>query len=104
MPTVGDLAQLALKNAYRRLEAGETVNVRDVVALLRLQREIERDAEPDAGSAARWRATVQEILWVAKRHLGDQWPQFAADIRGSDVLSFLYGPPPPRPARRAARP
>lgn len=102
VPTVGDVAALALRRAYERLESGATVSVQDVVALLKLAREVERDSA-GAGSAARWERTLSEVLWVARRHLGDQWPAFAADIRGSDVLSFLHGPPPPRPARPAAR-
>jgi hypothetical protein len=91
VPTVGDVAALALRNAYRRLEAGETVSVSDVVALLKLQREIERDARPDAGSAARWHATVREILWTARHYLGDSWPAFAADLRASGQLRFMWG-------------
>jgi hypothetical protein len=99
VPTVGDVAALALRRAYERLESGATISVQDVVALLKLAREVERDSA-GAGSAARWERTLSEVLWVARRHLGDQWPAFAADIRGSDVLSFLHGPPPPRPAAR----
>ena len=100
-----DLASLALQRAFERLEPGAlAVSVHNVVALLRLQRDIERDAAcQDAGSAIRWQAKLSEVLWLARRHLGDGWEQFAADLRARGDLSFLWGPPPPRPARLATR-
>ena len=101
VPTVGDVAQLALRRAFERLESGgASVSLSDVVALLKLAREIEREsAAPDP----RWATTIQELLWLARHYLGDSWPAFAADVRASGQLSFLWGPPPPRPARPAAR-
>jgi hypothetical protein len=106
LPAVGvaDLASLALRRAFERLESGGAVSLHDVAGLLRLQREIEREAAgQDADSVARWQATLQEVLWLARRHLGDGWEPFAADLRASGAISFLWGPPPPRPARPAAR-
>ena len=104
VPGIADLASLALRRAFERLESGGAVSLHDVAGLLRLQREIEREAaRQDAGNAARWQATLQEVLWLARRHLGDGWEPFAADLRASGAISFLWGPPPPRPARPAAR-
>lgn len=63
-PTVGDVAALALRRAYERLDSGAAVSVQDVVALLKLAREAERDSA-GAGSAARWQATLQEVCgWL----------------------------------------
>ena len=43
-PGVDDLAALALRRCYERLEAGEaSVSLQDAAAILRLAREIERD-------------------------------------------------------------
>ena len=104
VPGVADLASLALRRAFERVESGGAVSLHDVVALLRLQREIEHDAAgKDVGTDARWQATLSEVLWLARRHLGDGWKPFAADLRASGAISFLWGPPPPRPARPAAR-
>jgi hypothetical protein len=101
VPGVADLASLALRSAYERLEAGAAVSLHDVAGLLRLQREIEREAAgQDAGSAGRWRATLREVLWLARRHLGDGWAAFAADVRASGDLAAMWGPPSPRPAAR----
>ena len=96
-PTVGDVAVLALRRAYERLESGAAVSVQDVVALLKLAREAERDSA-GAGSAARWQATLQEVLWLARRHLGDGWAAFAADVRASGDLAAMWGPPPQKRA------
>lgn len=103
-PGLDDLAALALRRLWERLEAGAAVSAHDVVALLKLAREIEHDAASQgAGNDARWQATLQETLWLARRHLGEGWKPFAADLRASGALNLLWGPPPPRPDRPAAR-
>jgi hypothetical protein len=95
VPTAADLAALALRRAYERLEAGAAVSAHDVVSLLKLAREIEHDAgRQDAGNDARWQATLRELLWLARSHLGDGWPAFAADMRASAGLAAMWGPPP----------
>ena len=90
-----DLASLALRRAFERLEPGApSVSVHNVVPLLSLQRDIERDAAcQDAGSAVRWQATLSEVLWLARRHLGDGWKPFAADLRASATLQSMWGAP-----------
>jgi hypothetical protein len=104
VPSVADLAALALRRVYERVEAGAAVSAHDLVALLKLAREIEHDAaRQDTGNDARWRATLKETLWLARCHLGEGWEPFAADLRASGALNLLWGPPPPRPARPAAR-
>jgi hypothetical protein len=74
----------------RHLEAGGAVSVKDVAALLRLQREIEHDA---ARSDPRWEASLAEVLWLARRHLGEGWEPFAADLRASQALQAMWGAP-----------
>jgi hypothetical protein len=101
LPSAADLASLALRRCYERLEAGAAVSAHDVVSLLKLARDIEHDAaRQDVGNDARWRASLQETLWLARRHLGEGWKPFAADLRASGALNLLWGPPPPRPAAR----
>ena len=74
---------------------------RDAVALLRLAH------ETGHGDAARWEATLSEVLWLARRHLGEGWESFAADLRASQGLQALWGAPwarsgrPSGPAGRA---
>ena len=94
MPGVADLASLALRRAFERLESGGTVSLHDVAGLLRLQREIEREAAgQDADNAARWEATLREVLWAARSHLGEHWEPFVADIRANQHLAAMWGPP-----------
>lgn len=61
--------------ADERILYGEAeVTVRDAAALLRLQREIDREAACQAaGTTAQWQAALREVLWVARRHLGEHW-------------------------------
>ena len=94
-PSAADLARLALRRAYERVLDGEAeVTVRDAVALLRLQREIDREAALQAaGTTAQWEATLREVLWAARRHLGEHWEPFAADIRANQQLAAMWGPP-----------
>jgi hypothetical protein len=98
VPTVGDVAALALRRAYERLESGAIeVSARDAVALLRLAREIEREQAPGHSDEA-WAATLRELLWLARSHLRDGWPAFAADVRAGGGLAAMWGPPPQRRA------
>ena len=70
------------------------MTLRDAAALLRLQREIDREADGQAaGTTARWEATLREVLWAARRHLGERWEPFAADIRANEHLAAMWGPP-----------
>ena len=95
VPELADLAALALRRCYERLEAGAAVSAHDVTSLLKLAREIEHDAaRQDAGNDARWQATLREVLWLARSHLRDGWPAFAADMRASAGLAAMWGPPP----------
>jgi hypothetical protein len=76
VPDVADLAALALKRAYQRLEAGEAgANVRDVVALARLATEVEHDqTAAELGKAIAGLAGIQQAfriaLWTVRRHFG----------------------------------
>ena len=99
-PSAADLARLALQRAYERVLDGEAeVTLRDAAALLRLQREIDREAARQAeGTIAQWQATLREVLWAARRHLGERWEPFAADIRANQHLAAMWGPPPQRRA------
>jgi hypothetical protein len=99
-PSVNDLVRLALQRAYERALDGEAeVTVRDAAALLRLQREIDREAARQAaGTIAQWEATMREVLWAARRHLGEHWKPFVADIRANQHLAAMWGPPPQKRA------
>ncbi len=99
VPTVDDLAQLASRRLWEALSAGTAaVSVRDVAALLRLAHEAGRE-QPAAGHPdERWQAAVRELLWLARSHLRDGWPAFAADVRASAGLAAMWGPPPYKPA------
>jgi hypothetical protein len=94
-PSAADLARLALRRAYERVLDGEAeVTLRDAAALLRLQREIDREAAGQAaGTTAQWQATLREVLWAARRHLGEHWEPFVADIRTNEQLAAMWGPP-----------
>jgi hypothetical protein len=94
-PSAADLARLALRRAYERVLDGEAeVTLRDAAALLRLQREIDREAAGQtAGTVAQFEATLREVLWAARRHLGDHWEPFVADIRANQHLAAMWGPP-----------
>ena len=94
-PSAADLARLTLQRAYERVLDGEAeVTLRDAAALLRLQREIDREtAGQAAGTIAQWEATLREVLWAARSHLGDRWEPFVADIRANQHLAAMWGPP-----------
>ena len=70
------------------------MTLRDAAALLRLQRELDREAAGQAaGTVARWEATLREVLWAARSHLGELWEPFVADIRANQQLAAMWGPP-----------
>jgi hypothetical protein len=94
-PSAADLARLVLRRAYERVLDGEAkVTLGDAAALLRLQREIDREAaDQAAGTTAQWQATLREVLWTARRHLGEHWEPFVADIRVNQHLTAMWGPP-----------
>ena len=94
-PTAHDLAQLASRRVWEALKAGIlTVNIRDLVALMRLAAEFERDASrPDP----KWQASLAEVLWTARHYLGDDWPRFAADLRSNPALLAMWPRPGPGP-------
>ena len=87
VPGVADLASLALRRAFERLESGGAVSLHDVAGLLRLQREIERDDAVAAAAEARARAQMFQkgmasTLWTAKRHIDPaRWRAFMDDLR-----------------------
>ena len=94
-PSIDDLVRPALQRAYERALDGEAeVTLRDAAALLRLEREIDREAARQAaGTIAQWEATLQEVLWAARRHLGEHWKPFVADIRTNQHLAAMWGLP-----------
>ena len=76
------------------LDGKAEVSLRDAAALLRLQREIDREvAHQAAGTTAQWQDTLREVLWAARRHLGEHWEPFVADIRANRQLAAMWGPP-----------
>jgi hypothetical protein len=79
---------------WERLEAGTiAVGPADVAVLTRLAREAER--EHHAGhSDERWQLAIRVLLWTARRHLGDGWKPFVADVRSDATLRDLWGDPP----------
>ena len=89
-----DLARLAVRRAYQALQDGGEANIRDAVAILRLQLEIDRHevARQLAGSAEQWQAATRELLWIARKHLGTRWPDFVADLRSSETLRAIMPP------------
>jgi hypothetical protein len=104
---VHDLTRLVLRRLWEGLEAGVvTVTPKDVAALVRLQRDIEKDerSAQAAGTIEQWQAATRELLWIARSHLRDDWPQFIRDVRSSEVLRSISGDPPgpgPRPQTRS---
>lgn len=94
--TPGDLATLALQRAYETLQdGGSETSIRDAITALKLQREIERDeaGRELQGTVEAWQQALQEVLWIARRHLGTRWAEFAADVRSNDTLLALMPPP-----------
>ena len=108
-PSVDDLLRLALQRTYERALDGEAeVTLRDAAALLRLQREIDRETVSQAAATiAQWRATLREVLWAARKHLGEHWEPFVADIRANQHLAAMWGLPgkaePPQAHSRARK-
>jgi sugar phosphate isomerase/epimerase len=103
--TPADLATLALQRAYETLaDGGGETSVRDAVTILKLQRDIERDeaGRELAGTVEQWQAAVRELLWIARKHLGVHWADFAADVRGSEALRSIMPPPREEPAGDSA--
>ena len=87
-PSVAEVASLAVRRCYEGLQSGRpTASVRDVAALLKLQREIERDDTVAAAAEARARAQMFQkglasTLWTAKRHIDPaRWRAFMDDLR-----------------------
>ena len=88
MPDIADLANLALRRCYERLEAGQaSVSPQDAAALIRLAWQIERDDAVAAAAVARARAEMFQkglasTLWTAKRHIDPaRWRAFMDDLR-----------------------
>ena len=81
-----------LPRSERILYGEAEVTLRDAAALLRLQREIDREAAGQAaGTTAQWQAALREVLWAARRHLGERWEPFVADIRANRQLAAVWG-------------
>ena len=87
-PSVAEVASLAVRRCYEGLQSGRpAVSVRDVAALLKLQREIEHDdalAERDAArrQMEEWKAGLQLIRNAIVRQYGqDAWAAISAEIR-----------------------
>ena len=105
IPSAGDLASLALRRCYERLEAGQaSVSLQDAAALVRLAREIERDDAVAAAAGARARAEMFQkglasTLWTAKRHIDPaRWRAFMDDLRRE--CEPFAPPKTPSPGRR----
>ncbi len=88
VPSAADLAGLALRRCYERLEAGQaSVSLQDAAALIRLAREIEQDDAVAAAAETRARAEMFQkgmasTLWTAKRHIDPaKWRAFMDEVR-----------------------
>jgi hypothetical protein len=90
LPAVGiaDLASLALRRAYERLEAGVPgVSVHDAVAVSRLAWQIERDeAIPARDQALAELAEIQQAMLtlkaaVIRRSGPDEWRELAGEVK-----------------------
>ena len=88
MPGVDDLAALALRRCYERLEAGEAaVSLQDAVAAMRLAWQIERDeAVPARDKALAELAEAQAAVLSLKdaiiRRSGlDEWRELWGEVR-----------------------
>jgi hypothetical protein len=88
VPRIGDLAAVALRRCYERLEAGEAeVAARDAVAVFRLVHKIDHDdalAERDA--ARRQMQEWRNGLWIIRnavvsRYGLDAWAAISAEVR-----------------------
>jgi hypothetical protein len=90
-PGVHDVAALAIRLCYQRLEAGEhPAFVQDAVALARLAWQIEHDdalAERDRAlaQAEEFRCGMRTALWTARKHIEHidpgRWRLFMDDLR-----------------------
>lgn len=93
-PGVDDLARLAARRLWEALERSAVqVSARDVTALLRLAHETGRERAPGRSDEA-WQASVRQLLWLARSHLGTNWPAFVRDVRTDRHLLTLWGDPP----------
>jgi hypothetical protein len=88
VPTAADLAALALRRCYERLEAGEaTVPVQDAVAALRLAWQIERDEAIPArdralAELAEAKAAVLSLKDAIIRRFGqDEWRALWGEVQ-----------------------
>jgi hypothetical protein len=101
---LADMARLTLQRAYEAVQDGDNSMIRDAVALLRLQRDIEKDERGLVvqGTIEQWQAAVRELLWIARKHLGPNWAAFVTDLRGSDALKAIMPPPGEEDARVGA--
>ena len=79
MPSIADLAALALRRCYERLEAGGAVSVTDAVVAMRLAWQIEHDeAIPARDRALAELADIQDAMLALKaavigRYGQDEW-------------------------------
>ncbi|MGH7869865.1 MAG: hypothetical protein ACREP9_20085, partial [Candidatus Dormibacteraceae bacterium] len=93
-PDLSALLRLTLQRAYERVTDGsQEVGVRDAVALLKIKRELERDAaeEGQQATAEQWQAALTRLLWIARRHLGKNWAAFATDVRSDEMIAMATG-------------
>ena len=88
MPDGADLATIAVKRCYEGLQSGRpAVSVRDVAALLKLQREIERDDALASRNAAmrqveQWQRGLRLIRdAVVRQHGQAAWLAICAEVR-----------------------
>lgn len=99
------LGRLALNRAYQRIQDGAEVSVRDVTAILKLARDLERDesGREAATEIERLEKALRAVLWIARRHMTPaKWREFVGDLRDSDVLRELMPPAEGEPGERAA--
>ena len=88
MPSIADLAALALRRCYERLEAGQaSVSLQDAVATMRLARQIEHDeAIPARDKALAELAEAQAAVLMLKdaiiRRSGqDEWRTLWGEVQ-----------------------
>jgi hypothetical protein len=102
-PDVASLLRLTLQRAYERVTDGTAeVGPREVVALAKLKREIEREFAEGAtqASAEQWQAAMVQLLWICRKYLGKNWAAFAADVRADETIAAATRGIFPEPAER----
>ena len=90
MPSAADLASVALRRCYERLEAGQaSVSLQDAAALIRLAREIQRDDAVAAAAEARARSGSRSFADL--HQLWDDLEEVAGEAEVGEFEDGCFG-------------